>query len=442
MTPAIKVYAPGITVTADAPTARAKNGGYAAVTIVILFAAIVTALVIDLAAPVIEDYDSASGRISSVQSYAAASAGMDEALYRLKNNKNMPQSLTVDLSTGSSIVTVTSESYGLRLTSNGSRNSYQRNFQADLELGTGVSFHYGIQSGLGGFAMANSSSVTGSVFSNGSVTGSGNEISGDAISSGPAGLIDGIWTGGSAYANAIANSTVGGNAYYQSISNTSVSGSSYPSSQDQPIEPLPISDSDIASWEQQAAAGGTALCSNGSYNIKSDIVIGPIEIPCDLAISQSAVVTIAGPVWVVGNISIANSPTIQMSPSLGSQSVPVIADNQTASTTSGIITVSNSASFIGSGSPGSFIFLISQNGSAENGGSTNAISVANSTSAMVAYAGHGLISIGQSVHLKEATAYKISLSNSANIIYDQGLANTLFSAGPGGGYNLMDWMEM
>ena len=131
-----------------------------------------------------------------------------------------------------------------------------------------------------------------------------------------------------------------------------------------------------------------------------------------------------------------------MSPDLGNRNVAIIADNKSASTTSSIITIGQNTVFQNSGAPNSYIFMLSQNGSAENGGTVNAIDMGQGSSAVVAYATHGQISLGQSVGLKEATAYKIVLYNSANVIYESGLANTLFSAGPSGGYQIIDWTEI
>jgi hypothetical protein len=86
--------------------------------------------------------------------------------------------------------------------------------------------------------------------------------------------------------------------------------------------------------------------------------------------------------------------------------------------------------------------MISQNNSSENGGSTDAISMSQGASALVAYASHGQITLSQSVSLKEVTAYKIILTQSANVTYDTGLPSTVFSTGPSGGYSILNWKEI
>src|SRR5680860_1368210 len=89
-----------------------------------------------------------------------------------------------------------------------------------LSVGEGASFSYGVQSGQGGFILENTSSITGNVYSAGSIIGSGNFIYGDAVSSGEAGLIDGIHTTGSAYAHTMQDSVVEKDAFYMVKTNT------------------------------------------------------------------------------------------------------------------------------------------------------------------------------------------------------------------------------
>jgi hypothetical protein len=153
-------------------------------------------------------------------------------------------------------------------------------------------------------------------------------------------------------------------------------------------------------------------------------------------------VTIAGPVWVAGNITAKNTPTIRMSPSLGSQNVAIIADNQSNRSGSGKISLENNTTFENSGAENSYVFLISQNNSAETGGSNDAISVTQGSGALIAYASHGQVSLANSISLKEVTAYKIVLKNTANVTYDKGLPSTLFKSGPSGGYAMLDWLEI
>ena len=409
----------------------------------VLFLAIISAMVIvGVLQPIFSSHASAKAFIESKKAYILSNSASEEALYRLKTNKILGSSSSITLSSSTATITVTTTAAGKDIVITAPTNTYQRNIKLSLSLGTGISFHYGIQSGMGGFSLMNSSSIVGNVFSSGPITGSGNYIYGDVVSSGPSGLINGIHATGTAFAHTIQGSTIDKDAYYTVRTTTTVSGISYPGSADQLDEALPISDAQISEWEGFAAAGGTATCSGGTYTIDTTTTVGPIKIPCDLLIKGSPTVTIAGPLWVTGNITTQNSPTIKISSSLGVQNVAIIADNPSNRLTSSIISLGQSTGFQNSGTTGSFVFMISQNNSAENGGSVEAIDVGQSSTALVAYAGHGLISLGQSVSLKEATGYRIELRNSASVKYDTGLANTLFSSGPGGGYERIEWREI
>ncbi len=428
------------------------NRGYIIIFNTIIFMAIIVIILIGVVSPIISNYSAAQSSMFSTKAFLLADSATEDAIYRLKNSKNIavsPATQNINLSQGTSTIIVTNTSTGKTITVNSVSGAYQKNTRVNVSLGTGISFHYGIQSGNGGFVMQNSSTVTGNVFSNGTVTGDGNFIYGDVISASSTGLISNINATGTVYAHTLQNSTVGRDAHYTSIdsfTNTHVSGTKYPSSTDQPLADLPITDAQINEWENDATIeGGTATCSGGAYTINSAQSLGPLRIPCNLNINGTAggyTVTIEGPIWVEGNITVSQKALLVMSPSLGSNNVAIIADNKSASTTSSIISLSNKASFQGSGTAGSYVFMISQNSSAERGGSTNAIEIGQSSNALVGYAIHGLITLAQSVSLKEVTAYKIVLTQSSNVLYDTGLPNTLFESGPGGGYNLIDWTEI
>lgn len=424
------------------------NQGQVIILNTILFLAISLLLINGVAYPIISHYSATQGLIQSKQAFFLADSATNEALYRLKNNKTIGSTENITLASSTATINIADTSYGKTVTVTSPGNTYQRNIQLDLTLGTGISFHYGIQSGRGGFILQNNSTVTGNVFSSGTVVGNGNTIYGDVISASSTGLISGIKSTGSIYAHTLQNSTAGKDAYYysagtiDSYTSSHVTGTKYPGSIDQPTVELPISDDQIATWEADAEAGGTATCSGGTYSITASTIIGPLKIPCNLNISGSPTVTISGAIWVKGNITIQNNAILKMDPALGAQNVAIIADDPANRLTGSLISIQNNASFQNSGTAGSFVFMISQNNSAENGGSVNAITLSNNTTALVAYAAHGLIPLSNNISLKEVTAYKITLQNNANVIYDTGLPNTLFEAGPGGGYNVVDWTEI
>lgn len=415
----------------------------------LLFLGITLVLILGVIEPVMSSYNAMKSLSKSEQAFIAADSAGYEAVYRLANSFQLPSS-PVTISLGSSTATInnTDTSTGKDVSIIGSTGEYMKNLKMGFSLGKGIAFHYGVQSGTGGFNMLNSSTIWGNIFSSGTVTGTGggNMVYGDIVSSGPSGSVYGIHATGTVYAHNIgstgATTIIDKNAYYQTLSNTTVSGTKYPGSLDQATTSLPISDAQISEWEGLAINGGVLDCTGGTYTITSNFILGPNKIPCDLSITGNPTVTIRGPLWVTGNITFANTAKIVMSPSLGRLNVAIIADNPSNRLTSSIISVKNTVTFSDSGTPGSFVFLVSQNNSAENGGSVEAISLNNSASPLVAYAAHGLIPLQNTISVKEVTAYKISMANSANVRYDKGLASALFSEGPGGGYDLIDWNEI
>ncbi|KKW43945.1 MAG: hypothetical protein UY97_C0001G0029 [Parcubacteria group bacterium GW2011_GWB1_57_6] len=387
--------------------------------------------------------------VAAAQALAIAEGAFDEATYQLNQNPAYTGEANTALGNGMFTIAVQDIDPNIkRITATGYVPDNQnptatKIVQADVGLdNANIAFHYGIQAGNGGFSMNNTSKIIGNVFSSGPVTGSGgNYIYGDVISSGPNGIIYGVHATSSAYAHTIGlgsqPTTIDGDAYYVTKVNTTVNGTLYPNSPDQAEVALPISDEQIALWESYAAEGGTiSSCdSHGDYTISTDVALGPKKIACNLIVkSSSGVLTVTGPIWVTGNITTQTGPTIRIDPALGDQNVAIIADNPSNPTGSGVITVGQSTEFFGSGAPRSFVFLISQNRSAEQGGSNVAVSLGQGASALVAYASHGRLTLGQSVNVKEATGYKISLSQSATVTYDTGLPNTAFQAGPGGSW--------
>jgi len=389
---------------------------------------------------------SESQNIAKVQALQLAEAGIDKAAYELNRNSSYTGESNTALGNGSFTVTISPiDSEHKRVTSVGTApfsggHTTTRTVKATLAINhTVISFRYGIQSGNGGFSLDNSSTITGNAFSSGPVVGlNKNYIYGDVVSAGPGGTIYGIHATGNVFSHSIGKSspdtTIDKDAYYSTITNTTVTGTKHPGSPDQSPVALPISDAQIQEWETYAAAGGTLnTCdSNGDYSISGDMSLGPKKIACNLVIKTShGILNVTGPLWVTGDITVQTGSTIQMDSSLGSQNVAIIADNPANTTGSGIINTQQSSVFKGSGSPGSFVFLISQNNSSETGGSTVAISQNQGASALVSYASHGLITLSQSANVKETTGYKISLSNSANVTYDTGLPSTLFESGPG-----------
>ena len=412
------------------------------VTAVIFFLSLSSVIVLGGATPILKEAAVAKKLQMSKQSYVLAESAAEDMTYRYRKGMTVPAVVALTVGSDTAYATSTNNAGTLTIVSTGNKSDARRRIETKLTSGEGVAFHYGVQTDRGGATFSNSSSIRGNLFSNGPISGGGNIVRGDIISAGPSGSVSGMHATSSIYAHTISNSTADRDAYYQTISGSTVLGTSYPGSPDQATTSMPIEDSKILEWEADAAAGGTATCSGGSYNVSSGTVtLGPIKIPCNLNISNSADIILTGPVWVTGNINFSNTAEISISSSLTGKSIAVIADKAANPTTSGQIFVSNSVIFSGAGS-NSYILLVSMNKSAEMGGGNSAVNVSNTIQgAVLVYAPHGLVHLSNSVRLREVTAYRLSVSNTAVVEYQSGLANLLFSAGPAGGYTISGWKE-
>lgn len=431
-----------------------RNRGAALLIFVIFFLIISTVLVLGIGRGVYQDLVEYRVLQSSKQSFFGAEAGIEDAIYRHRDGRAYSATESFTLSNVAVNVTRTLVIDQYQFISEGDLGSVVRRSEAWLMIGDGASFNFGLQAGNGGVRMYNSSSVKGNVFSNDSVEGSGNMVYGDVIAAGPSGLLDGIHATGSAWAHTIQSSTIDMDAYYQSIIGSTVSGVAcvnvhcHPGSTDQATATMPIPDSMIDDWETGIQTTGTiiastsAQCASPPYKIDTDTTLNNIKIECDVEISKNSTdLILAGPVWIAGNLTIVNGPNIIASSSLGSRSVQVIVDKPTNRTTSSKIQIQNSTNF-SSGNALSYIMLLSRNNSAASSGSEVAIDIANlGTGKVILYAPYGLIKVQNNISLKEVTGYRIALYNSAQIIYESGLMNVLFTSGPGGGYIITSWRE-
>ncbi len=418
--------------------------GAAIITAVMFFVFISITFALGLSTPIVREYINARDFEKSKGAYYLAEAGHEDVLYRFKRSKQVSatsETLTLNGNTAvTRINTVGSSNKTLSTVGDIAQNT--RRVKSAISTGTGASFSFGVQAGNGGIFMENSSSITGNVYSNGIVQGSGsNSITGSVVSATSTGGVTGVSSGGSVYSHTIGNSVIGGNAYYFSTStftSTTVSGTKFPGSVDQATTTLPISDAQITQFEADAATGGTP---SSPCIINSPTTWSARKVTCSkLEIKDT--LTISGWIWVTGNVEIENQGRIVLDSSLGALSAGIIANNTADRIASSMIIIKNSATFSGSGTAGSFVFLISQNNSAETGGSNKAIELQNSASGdILLYAAHGEISIANNTALKEVTAYRVRLKNSANVTYTSGLSNVLFVGSPSGAWNINDWKE-
>jgi hypothetical protein len=242
----------------------------------------------------------------------------------------------------------------------------------------------------------------------------------------------GTGTLGDAWAHTVTNSTIRGSLYCQTGSGNNKACDT--SRADPTSQGMPISDANIEQWKEDAEAGGVT---SGDYSINgTSASLGPRKITGDLIVNNGAVLTLDGTLWVEGDITLQNNAIIKLSSGYGGNSGLIVTD--------GRLTVSNNATFQGSGQTGSYTMVVSTSDcpSSVSCGGGNAMSISNNAGTAVLYAQNGTIFFSNNAGAKEATAKLISLDNNSFITYESGLANLNFTSGPTGGWEITRWQEV
>lgn len=432
-----------------------KNKGAAMMLFMLFFTFATSSMMFALGQNIFSDLADFNRLIQSRKAFNASEAITEDVVYRKVFGTfsiDASESLMLDGVTANAITTYDSPSDTFFINSNALVGETIRKSQAEMTVGSGSSFNYGLQAGNGGISLSNSSSIIGNVYSNGFIQGAGSaEIQGDAVSAGPTGIVSDIHITGSVFANTIDNVDADIDAHYNiDFGGSSWGGTAYSPVANQPMVDLPISDTEIQEWKDSVIDHGSVIestdpeCSSGTYTIDSSIAtIGYLRIECNVIIKgNGTIVPINGPIWIEGNLDFTQGPELRVDPSSGRYSVQIMVDNPTNHLTSSKISINNSTDFEGSGDDRSYIMLMSFNESASLAGTEKAINVAQSANGdVIVYAADGLIDIGNNIDLREVTAYKINVSNGSSITYESGLASLLFTSGPGGGYVLDDWQQ-
>ena len=431
-----------------------RQHGAALSLFIIFFTVSVTALLVALNNNLVSDVSALNRLAETKQAYMSVEALTEDVLYRRSYGTFSVDSVeslsfagamvyaTTTYDSPSDIYTIAGQSYLRKAV---------RKSTVELGVTAGTNISYGLFSGTGGIALANSARVIGDTYANGPIVGSGSsEILGDAVSAGPAGLIEGLTATGSVFANTIDDVTVDGDAHYNiALGSNSIGGTVFTPAVNQATSAYPISDELVQEWKDAVddygtvIAAGSPLCSSGTYEIDVSISIGYVRIECDVNISKSGTtVTMTGPIWIEGNLSFTQGPTVRVNPALGRFSTQFIVDNSADRLTSSRIEIRNQTDFLGSGDSRSYILLYSANESYSTGGTDDAIAVFQSADGQVIiYADSGLVDVSNGVELRGVTGYQIDVAQNSDIIYEEGMSNLLFTAGPGSGYVLTDWEQ-
>jgi len=250
------------------------------------------------------------------------------------------------------------------------------------------------------------------------------------------GIIDAVNVSGNAYANTITSSTITGTAYCQ---NGSGNNKACDTSQPDP-SPLnmPISQGNIDQWKIDADPDSSPR--NGNLDVTTDLSYGPEKIIGDLnLITNNKTLTVTGTLYVTGNVDIGNGASVRCGSSYGSDSCLIVTD--------GWVHVENNGTFAGSGQAGSYVMLLTTIEGCNGSGSEcthhgAGLDLHNQATGAIFYASNSMAHLHNGVQVSAITAYKLELENTAVIRYEIGIANTNFSGGPGGGWNVDSWVEI
>ena len=255
------------------------------------------------------------------------------------------------------------------------------------------------------------------------------------------GSINGIYGNGSGtiQGNAYANTLSGNNpsalvinqdAYYQTQNGITVNGQNcnnnshcHPGSTDPPPLNFPVSQANIDEWKGIAddvvQTGDLVIQWPCTTTLQKKKYVG------NVTVSGGCSIQIESPVWITGNLNVTDGSTVRLNSSYGATSGVVVID--------GTVLLNGGSRFQGSGAAGSYLMGLST----YNSQTTPAIVVAGGNSSSIVYAPWGIINLQGGTNLREATAWKISLTGGAIVSYESGVASPFFSSGPQGSYSVV-----
>lgn len=236
---------------------------------------------------------------------------------------------------------------------------------------------------------------------------------------------------GDAWASKVQGASVAGKLYCTTGTNNNKacdSAKGTPSPQ-----ALPYSDANIQDWKDDATAGGTI---SGNYTVDwQGATMGPKKITGNLTVNGGGTLTLTGPLYVVGTVTVTGGGKIALPSSYAKNSETIISDSYMNI---------NGGGSIGSGTSGSYLFLVSTSKCPNDTycSGNNAIHVSGGAGAIAVNAQKGGILLDGGASLKAAVANYLTISGGSSVTYDAGLASPSFSSGPSGGYTILNWQEV
>ncbi len=168
---------------------RSYQNGQAVIASVIFLVLLSVVIIAGFATPLTRQLKAVRATLNSRQSYFAAESGVEDAVYRIKNNLAYPSSYNLTVGTAAAAVAVNTSGNTRTITVGGNQSNHFRKVKTKL-ISTNINpqFFYGAQAGEGGVKMEENSriegvgGVAGNLYSNGPVVGAnGARVTGDVI---------------------------------------------------------------------------------------------------------------------------------------------------------------------------------------------------------------------------------------------------------------------
>jgi hypothetical protein len=152
---------------------RHHQGGYIVILNTLIFVVVSTFVTYALAAPLLSSNVAADDILHSKRAFILAGSAVEETFYKLKNQMSVPASDSLTLGDVTATVAVSTDLDGRTIHASSEVENVERNVRMALSESEGVSFHYGLQTGQGGFELYGGALVNGNIYSNGNVVGYG-----------------------------------------------------------------------------------------------------------------------------------------------------------------------------------------------------------------------------------------------------------------------------
>ena len=162
-----------------------RNTGQVALTAVLFFLVAATAIGIGFTSFALEETSTTRKQLRAKQSYFLAEAGIEDAMYRVREDMTIGTSEVLNLDGQSQTTDIVTVGNNKEITANATYAASVRKIKTILSPSTSDgTINYGLQVGYLGLDMKNKARVNGNVKSNGSIRGVGSGevlITGDAF---------------------------------------------------------------------------------------------------------------------------------------------------------------------------------------------------------------------------------------------------------------------